>query len=103
MFRIIHDDCPTNFMNKFAYVSGGSRNGENCNLYINRSASHKNFQYLGAKCWNNLPTDLRNLTDIKSFSESYKRQLLTSATTDPNYIIDNSYDQFYSIIVATNN
>jgi hypothetical protein len=45
MFRIIHDNCPTNFMNKFSYVSGESRNGASYNLYINRSTSHKNFQY----------------------------------------------------------
>ena len=103
MFRIIHDNCPTNFMNKFNYVSGGSRNGEHCNLYINRSTSHKNFRYLGAKCWNNVPLDLRNQSDISSFSSIYKKQLLTSITTDTNYMVDNSYDKFYTAIIATNN
>ena len=103
MFRIIHDNCPTNFMNKFSYISGGSRSGESCNLYVNRSTSHKNFQYLGAKCWNNVPTDLRNLPDVKSFSDSYKKQLLSSITTDPNYNVDNSYDKFYTAIIVDDN
>ena len=90
MFRIIHDDCPTNFMNKFSYVSGGSWNGECCNLYINKSASHKNFQYLGAKSWNNLPADLRNLTDVDSFNTVYKKQLLESILSDSDYTVANT-------------
>ena len=102
MFRIIHDDCPTNFMNKFSYVSGGSRNGEYCNLYINKSASHKNFQYLGAKSWNNLPADLRNLTDVDSFNTVYKKQLLESILSDSDYTVDNSFDKFYTAISSAN-
>ena len=102
MFRIIHDDCPTNFMNKFNYISGGSRNGESCNLYVNRSSSHKPFQYLGAKCWNNISVELRNLSDIKSFSGTYKQQLLSSVVNDPNYIVDNSFDKFYIAVTPTN-
>ena len=101
MFRIIHDDCPTNFMNKFSYISGGSRNSESCNLYINRSYSHKNFQYLGAKCWNNLSADMRNLTDVDSFNKSYKKLLLDSILTDSNYTVDNSFDKFYTAISTT--
>ena len=101
MFRIIHDDCPTNFMNKFSYISGGSRNSESCNLYINRSYSHKNFQYLGAKCWNNLSADMRNLTDVDSFNKSYKKLLLDSILTDSNYTVDNSFDKFYTVISTT--
>ena len=97
MYRIINDCCPSNFMNKFSYVSGGSRNGECCNLYINKSASHKNFYYLGAKCWNILPPSLRNMQDISSFSNTYKTMMLTSLITDTNYIMDNSYDKFYCI------
>ena len=96
MFRIINDNCPTNFVNKFSYISGGSRDGESCNLYLNRSNSHKNFYFLGAKCWNNIPSNLRNLPDIRKFSSSYKEQLLSSITADPNYIVDNSFDKFYT-------
>ena len=102
MFRIINDNCPTNFMNKFSYISGGSRNGESCNLYLNRSTSNKNFYYLGAKCWNNIPSTLRNLSDVKSFSHSYKQQLLLSIVADPNYVLDNSLDRFYTPVTHIN-
>ena len=46
MFRIIKNQSPTNFMNKFKFISGGggSRNANNCNLYINyKSKTHKEF------------------------------------------------------------
>ncbi len=95
MYRIVNYNCPTNFTNKFSYISGGSRNGEICNLYLNRSTSHKNFLYLGAKCWNNLPNDLRNLPDVSSFSKAYKNRMLLSIAADPNYITNNSFDNFY--------
>ena len=101
MFRIIHDDCPTNFMNKLSYISGGSRNSESCNLYINRSYSRKNFQYLGAICWNNLSADMRSITDVDSFNKSYKKLLLDSIMTDNNYTLDNSFDKFYTAISTT--
>ena len=101
MYRIINDNCPTNFSNKFSYVSGGSRNGESCNLYINNSASHKEFHYLGAKCWNNLSPDTRRLPDISSFSKSYKLHLLSSVLIDPNYVTNNSFEYFYSPISPT--
>ena len=97
IYRIMNENCPTNFRNKFRFVSGG-RNSENCNLYVNRSASHKEFYYLGAKCWNNLPPDVRTSPDILSFSKSYKAQLLSSALADPNYIINNSLDYLYKPI-----
>ena len=95
--QIMNENCPTNFRNKFRFVSGG-RNSENCNLYVNRSASHKEFYYVGAKCWNNLPPDVRTSPDILSFSKSYKAQLLSSALADPNYIINNSLDYLYKPI-----
>ena len=96
MYRIINDNCPSNFMSRFTYVSGGSRNSESCNLYINRSGSNKNFYYLGAKCWNIIPPNLRDLSDVSSFSNAYKAKLLSSAITDPNYMTNNSYDYFYN-------
>ena len=36
MFRIIHNQSPSNVMNKFKFVSGGSREGDNCNLYTQK-------------------------------------------------------------------
>ena len=93
----MNDNCPTNFKNKFRYISGG-RNSDSCNLYVNRSASHKEFHYLGAKCWNNLPHDMRTLTDISCFNMAYKNQLLLSAIADPNYVTNNSFDHLYKPI-----
>ena len=95
IYRIMNENCPTNFRNKFRFVSGG-RNSDNCNLYVNRSASHKEFYYLGAKCWNNLSPDLRASSDILSFSKAYKNQLLQSALEDPNYVINNSLNYLYN-------
>ena len=60
MFKVIKGESPNNFINKYTYISGGSRDGSNCNLYTPKSPNLKNFSYLGAKAWNNLPSDLRN-------------------------------------------
>ena len=59
------------------------------------------FQYLCAKCWNNLSADMRNLTDVDSFNKSYKKLLLDSILTDNNYTVDNSFDKFYTAISTT--
>ena len=60
MFKIIRGQSPYNFINKFKFISEGSRDGANCNLYTPKSQNLKNFYYLGAEAWNNLSTDLRN-------------------------------------------
>ena len=95
MYRIINSDCPTNFTNKFKYVSGGSRSAENCDLYVDRSMSHKDFYYLGAKCWNTLPPNMRDASSISSFSTKLKQTLLSSIVEDPNYNVNNHFDYFY--------
>ena len=95
MFRIIKNKSPSNFMNKFKFISGGSRDGNNCNLYTHKSKTHKDFYYLGAKCWNNLPHYLRDLDDVGRFSKSYKAQLLHAIINDYHYSPDNAYDYFY--------
>ena len=97
MFRIITGGCPSNFINKFQYISGGSRDGDNCNLYTRKSRSHKEFFYLGAKCWNILPKPLRTSDNVKLFSTQYKQQLLNSILTDSDYKLENAYDYFYKI------
>ena len=98
MFKIIKNRSPSNFMNKFTFISGGSRDGDNCNLYTPKSKSLKHFYYLGAKAWNNLPKSLRNLDDASHFNGSYKAQLLQAICKDDNYSINNSYDFFYKLI-----
>ena len=97
MLKIINGYGPSNFMHKFSYVSGGSRDGTKCNLYMPKSNSLKQFYYLGAKAWNNLPQSLRLINDPKIFSKVYKTQLLDSITEDPNYAVNNSFDYFYKI------
>ena len=68
MYRILNEVCPKNFVGKFNYISGGTRDGENCNLYTKKSRSHKEFFYLGAKAWNVLPQSLRSSPSIGNFS-----------------------------------
>ena len=95
MYKIINGISPSQFLDKFSYISGGSRDGESCNLYTHKSKSHKRFLYLGAKCWNLLPHPLRQAESAKTFSNLYKSKLLDSIKKDSNYIVDNSFDNFY--------
>ena len=95
MFKVIKGESPNNFINKFKYISGGRRDGSNCNLYTPKSPNLKNFYYLGAKAWNNLPSDLRNKCDAKAFSNIYKAQLLHSIIGDSTYVVNNAYDFLY--------
>ena len=46
--------------------------GANCNLYTPKSENLKNVYYLGAKAWNCLPSDLRNLTDSRYLVKTSK-------------------------------
>jgi hypothetical protein len=94
MYRIINETCPKHFIGKFSYISCGSRNAENCNLYTPKSQSHKEFNYLGAKVWNILPTSLRECDSVKKFSKLCKESLINIVLTDENYLVDNSYDKF---------
>ena len=97
MFKIIKGQSPSNFMNKFKFISGGTRDGANCNLYTKKSATLKNFYYLGAKAWNVLPTEMRNLDDPKIFGRKYKSMLLDCLSNDVNFTVNNSYDYLYRL------
>ena len=97
MYRIINGKSPPQFMDKFSYISGGSRNGKSCNLYTIKSPSHKQFSYLGVKCWNLLPQSLRQAEAIKDFSCTFKKMLLDSIDVDQNYIVNNTFDIFYKL------
>ena len=88
-------------MEKFTYISGGSRDGDNCNLYTHKSKSHKEFFYLGAKAWNILPQTLSASESSKSFSSAYKNALMEKVIEDEHYQTNNSYDKFY-LIYSTN-
>ena len=98
MFKILNGQSPSNFINKFKFISGGSRHGTNCNLYTPKSKNLKNFYYLGAKAWNSLPTDLRNMNDPKAFiNNGLKNKLLDSIINNPGYIVNNAYDYIYKL------
>ena len=95
MYKIINGNSPPQFINKFSFISGGSRGGENCNLYTNKTKSHKQFFYLGAKCWNLLPQPLRQAESPKALSYTFKNTLLNSVTSDQTYVVNNTFDIFY--------
>ena len=97
MLKILNGQSPSNFINKFKFISGGSRDGANCNLYTPKSKNLKNFYYLGAKAWNSLPIDLRNMSDRKVFGKNFKSRLLDSVINDPNYIVNNAYDYIHKL------
>lgn len=103
MYRIINGTSPSNCMNKFKFISGGSRDSTKCNLYTHKSKTLKDFYYLGAKCWNVLPTHLRETDGVKVFSKVYKAQLLASIQSDQNYRANNHYSNFYEIVVLQSN
>ena len=95
MYKVINGLSPPQLRDKFVYISGGSRDGENCNLYTKKSKSHKQFFYLGAKCWNILPQSLRQAESSKNFGKKLRNQLLCSIKIDASYVVDNTYDKFY--------
>ena len=97
MYRIVNEICPYHFIGKFTYISGGSRGGENCNLYTQKSKSHKEFFYLGAKAWNVIPRTLRASESVKKFSSTFKSLLLSKFSSDKAYQTENSYDKFYQV------
>ena len=43
MYKIINGISPSQFIDKFSYISSGSRDGESCNLYTN---NHMNGFYM---------------------------------------------------------
>ena len=47
-----------------------------------------------------LPSDLRNKSDAKVFSKSYKTQLLDCITNDQMYVVNNAFDYLYRPKIA---
>ena len=77
--------------------SGGSRDAERCNLYIPKSRTHKSFSYLGAKCWNSIPVNVRNIESTAKFSQCIKSSFMSDVINDvSSYAINNSFDYFYT-------
>ena len=100
MFKIVNEFCPANLKNKFSYVSGRTRDDENCNLIVKRSRSLKHFNYLGSRTWNIIPPGLRTFTsNSPEFSKALKSRLLKSIASDPNYRLNNAFDYFYKLML----
>ena len=97
MYRIVNEICPPHFTEKFTYISGGSRDGDNCNLYTKKSKTHKEFYYLGVKAWNILPQSLRASQSVISFSSACKNALMEKLKNDEHCQINNRFDEFYLI------
>ena len=97
MYKVLNENCPKQFIDKFRYVSGGSRNAEKCNLYTIKSKSHKHFQYLGAKFWNEIPQPIRESPNIGSFNSSIKTSLYKKFYNDEQFIVKNVFDSAYEI------
>ena len=96
VFRIIHGKAPKQFSNMFSYISGGSRDGDKCNLYIRKSKSHKKLSYLGPKCWNILHPDCREMDDLEKFSKHLKLCFLHAISSDPLFSVNYKFDTFYT-------
>ena len=97
MLKILNGQSPSNFINKFKFISGGSRDGANCNLYTPKSKKPQKFLLSWCKGMNSLPIDLRNMSDPKVFGKNFKSRLLDSVINDPSYIINNAYDYIYKL------
>ena len=97
MYKIINGFSPPQLRERFIYISGGSRDGSSCNLYTKKSKSHKQFFYLGAKCWNLLPQTVRQAESAKQFSNVLKNGFFKFIESNKNYKVDNTYDSLYSI------
>ena len=98
MYKILNEAAPSSFSGKFTYVSGGSRDAERCNLYIHKSRTHKTFTYLGAKCWNTIPENIRTIECSVKFSQCMKSKFMSDVIQGvSSYVINNSFDYFYTL------
>ena len=98
MYKILNEAAPSSFTGKFSYVSGGSRDAERCNLYIHKSRTHKTFTYLGAKCWNTIPENIRTIECSVNFSQCMKSKFMSDVIQGvSSYEINNSFDYFYTL------
>ena len=87
---IIHNIAPSQFEDKFHYVSCGSWHEVGTVVIF----TCQNLNPTGAKCWNIIPERIQNINEYKTFSKTYKQDLLFSILSDPNYKLENSFDYF---------
>ena len=88
MYQFTQGKLPLNFKHYFAYSSDvssysthhTSRNDIFLPQFMSSKTQHSiNLKYIGAKLWNNIPSDLKNASYSK-FKESYKKFLLSKNT-----------------------
>ena len=96
MFKVIKGIAPPNICNLFSYCSG-LRSSEQCNLNVDSTASHKAFKYNAAKCWNDVPTSLREYDSFKYFRKGYKQVLFETYKNKLDYDYCNLYDSLLEI------
>ena len=83
MYQFTHSKLPLNFKHYYVYsshvLSYSTRHTSSNDIFLPRFMSSKtqhSIKYIGAKIWNNIPSDLKNASYLK-FKESYKKFLLS--------------------------
>ena len=96
MFKVINGIAPPSVYGLFNYCSG-SRSSEQCNLAIDSRATTREFKHLGAKCWNDVPTSIRESLNVNSFRKRYKSLLLETFKNKASYDYNNVFDSLLKI------
>ena len=83
MFKCINNTAPNYLCDMFTYVSDvhnvNTRNTNNGNLYVPQPSTSyytKSLSVNGAKLWNSLPLDIKNVHNVNIFIMKYKEFLL---------------------------
>ena len=96
MYKVINGIAPPKLCEMVNYCSG-LRSSEQCNLIVDNTASHKEFKYIGAKCWNDVPVKLRVYESFKHFRKGYKNILFETYKNKVDYDHNNLYDSLLEI------
>ena len=96
MYKVINGIAPPSICDLFQYCSG-SRSSEQCNLVVETTVNSKEFQYIGAKCWNDVPTSIRESICSKGFSKRYKNLLFEKYKHTQEYNYKNLYESLLSV------
>ena len=83
MHDVVNKRLPGNsFHDFYTPISHGHNTRKNyindlCVPKIRHMAGQFTVKYAGAKLWNSIPPNIRNITNRKHFKQDYKRYLLT--------------------------
>ena len=104
MYRIINETCPQHFTDKFTYISGGSRDGDNCNLYTKNPSHTRNSTIQEQKHGIFYPNHYEKVNLLKAFLLHIKmllwRNCIMMNTIERTTALMNSilFDEFYLIV-----